>query len=407
MRSRLVVALVFLTILVVTLYGVPRAFIRADQIEDREQEQVDQSALLLAALVDSEQSAGGAITDDLLSAVLRPGERVEYLAPDGTAVSAGDPASREVGVEATVPVSGGGSLTLDYSRADIDERVRDALLPLLLIGLLLVALAWLAAGVLARRLAAPFQELEGHARALGSGRFDLDIPHYDVPEAEEIGQALRTSAESLDQLVRRERDFAVNASHELRTPLTAARLRLEDLSLWDITPPEISEELTEVLAEMSRLDDAVAGLLERDRLDRTATARQVDLTRLLVAAAERWRPTLSRQARELSVDVDPDLSVRLPERAVLDIVDALLSTAVEHGEGRVTLSAQDATDYLAIRVGDESRRTQGSEMLRGGNTDSSALPAAATLAAGVGGHLSVGNGTETAFILRLPRSVPT
>ena len=99
--------------------------------------------------------------------------------------------------------------------------------------------------------------------ALGSGRFDLDVPHYEVPEAEEVGQALLTSARSLDQLVQRERDFAVNASHELRTPLTAVRLHLEDLRMWTTTSPETSAELAVVLTELTRLDNAVAAFLGR------------------------------------------------------------------------------------------------------------------------------------------------
>ena len=213
MRKRLVLTFVALTVLIVGLYGIPRAIIRIDQVHDREQEQVDQSALLLAGLVAADLDAGDQITQQTFGDLLRPGERVEYTPPDGAAVAAGEPADQEVGVEATEPVAGGGFVTLEYSQEAIDQRVRAALSPLLFIGLLIIVLAWLAAMVLAGRLARPFQDLARHAHQLGAGRFDLDVPHYDVPEAEEVGQALVTSARSLDQLVRRERDFAVNASH--------------------------------------------------------------------------------------------------------------------------------------------------------------------------------------------------
>ena len=43
-----------------------------------------------------------------------------------------------------------------------------------------------------------------------------------------IGQALRRSSTRLDHLVRREREFTVNASHELLSPITALNLQLED-----------------------------------------------------------------------------------------------------------------------------------------------------------------------------------
>lgn len=402
MRRRLVLAFVALAVLVVALYGVPRAFIRIDQVHDREQEQVDQSVQLLADLVAAEARSGTPITPDLLGADLRPGERVEYVAPDGTTVTAGDPEGREAGVDATAPVAGGGSVTLDYAQSAIDRRIQAAILPLLTIGLLLVALALLAALVLAHRLARPFQELAGHARSLGSGHFDLDVPHYDVPEAEEVGQALLTSARSLDHLVRRERDFTVNASHELRTPLTAARLRLEDLALWPTTSPETAAEITEILQEVDRMDAAVAALLERDRAQR-ATADDVDLVRLVVAAAHRWRAPLDAQDRDLTVVTEGDLRARVEPGPVDEVLDVLLERAVQHGEGQVAVTATRTPDYLEVRVGDESRRTHGTEVLRPSDADpSSPLPHAAELAAALGGNLTVGTGTTRSFVLRLP-----
>ncbi|HET7195286.1 MAG TPA: HAMP domain-containing sensor histidine kinase [Nocardioides sp.] len=403
MRKRLVLTFVALTVLIVGLYGIPRAIIRIDQVHDREQEQVDQSALLLAGLVAADLDAGDQITQQTFGDLLRPGERVEYTPPDGAAVAAGEPADQEVGVEATEPVAGGGFVTLEYSQEAIDQRVRAALSPLLFIGLLIIVLAWLAAMVLAGRLARPFQDLARHAHQLGAGRFDLDVPHYDVPEAEEVGQALVTSARSLDQLVRRERDFAVNASHELRTPLTAVRLHLEDLSMWPSTSPEVSEELAVALAELSRLESAVTALLGKDRADRAAAAEAVDVGALLTAAAERWRPVVTRRGRELETSVTGELPARLSPAAVTEVLDAILGHSLEHGRGRVSLSAERTADYLEVRVGDESRRTQGTELLHGnGESGTSGLPRASALVAALGGNLTVDSGPHTTFVLRLP-----
>ena len=93
------------------------------------------------------------------------------------------------------------------------------------------------------------------------GRFDVEVPHYGVPEAEAIGSALRRSARDLDALVRREREFAVSASHELRTPVTALRLEIEDVASWPQTPPDVAEELSRALAELDRLSATISTLL--------------------------------------------------------------------------------------------------------------------------------------------------
>lgn len=405
MRRRLVLAFVSLTILVVVLYGVPRAFIRIEQTTDREQEQVDTSVVLLSRLVGAEEAAGRQVNQAELGGLLRPGEHVEYVAADGATISAGEAAGSEVGVEASAPVAGGGSLTLNFSQEALDERIRTALLPLITIGLGLVFLAWLLALLLARPLTRPFQELASLARRLGSGNFDLDVPRYEITEADEIGQALSSSARDLDQLIQRERNFAVHASHELRTPLTAARLRLEDLSLWPAASPEVSAEVEEVLAELTRLDTAVAALLERDRDHRVAAADEVDLGQHLTAAADRWRPALERQGRDLSIDVGRGLRARLSPASLTEILDALLGHATDEGEGAVAVAATATPEYLEIRVRDESRRPAGGEILLADPAaEVRSLPRAADLAAVAGGHLSTGNTDLTTFVLRLPRA---
>ena len=109
MRRRLVLAFVALTVFVVTLYGVPRALLRVEQVHDREQEQTDQSAQLLAALVESEQETGEPVTSQALEGLLRPGERVEYTTPDGTVVSAGAAVVVVVSSGGTASVPGGTS----------------------------------------------------------------------------------------------------------------------------------------------------------------------------------------------------------------------------------------------------------------------------------------------------------
>lgn len=287
MRDRLVATLVGLTVAVVALYGIPRAYFVADLVHDNEVRKVTRSANLLAAVVAERQAAEGPVTESFLEPLLVEAETVEYVAPDGSVVRAGSlraSGSSDDLVESR-PLPGGGQVTLRRSSALVDERVSAAVLPLVLLGVGLTVGAALVGFFFARRLTRPFGQLAVVADEIGRGNFDVDVPHYRVPEAEAIGEALRRGSAQLDELVRRERDFAVNASHELRSPITALRLGLEDLAMWPQTPPEVADELNSYLPELDRLSAAITQYLDAGR-GRTRTFTNVDVDAQGAGSAE-------------------------------------------------------------------------------------------------------------------------
>ena len=274
MRDRLIGALVGMTIAVVVLFSVPRAYVVANLVERQEERKVERSADLLAVLVAERQTDAEPVTSEFLEQTLNEAEYVEYVAPDGSTVSAGQPApGDDSDITVTHELPEGGELTMARSGTLVEERVSDALLPLVVVGLSLTVLAVVVGYFLARRMARPFTELADKADQLGEGRFDLDVPHYRVPEAEHIGTALRGAATQLDDLVRREREFAVNASHQLRTPITALRLEIEDVTLWPETPPQVADHLRGVLGELDRLSAAITELLDVARGQRLGRPR--------------------------------------------------------------------------------------------------------------------------------------
>lgn len=277
MRERLVAILVGLTVAVVGLYGIPRAYFVADLVHDSEVRKVERSADLIVVLLSERQAAPtpSPVTPADLEPLLNEAESIEYVAPDGAVVRAGPalgrPAPEDLSV--TRDLQGGGRVTLSRSGELIEERTSDAVLPLVLLGGGVLLAAAFVGWVLARRLSRPFAELASIADDIGKGQFDVDVPHYTIPEAEAIGDSLRRGAGRLDELVLRERELAVSASHELRTPIAALRLELEDLALWPQTPPEVADELRSYIPELTRLSEAVTHYIDtaRGQRDRTGT----------------------------------------------------------------------------------------------------------------------------------------
>lgn len=400
MRDRLVAVLVGMTVAVVALYGLPRAYILADYVHSQEARKADRSVALVAIVLDQRRAAGVPITPTFLETLLSEDESLEYVAADGGTVRAGPatPGSDPADLVRSRDLTEGGSVTLVRGHDLVEERVSDALMPLVLLGLVLVILSALVGFALARRLTRPFGELADIAESIGAGRFDVDVPHYRVPEAEAIGQALRRGSVQLASHQRREREFAVRAAHELRTPIAALRLQLEDLALWPQTPPEVAAELDGHLPELDRLNTAITEFLDIARTDRIADVEEVDLAALLDAAGERWREQAGAVGRALLVPTGPLVRVRVPRAVAVTLLDLLVEDALDTGRGQLRVEAQAGTDYARVLVCSQTARPADDAATTGGGLRA----AASVLAQSVGGSVSVADASGTQVALTLP-----
>lgn len=413
MRERLVAALVGMTIAMIAMYGVPRAYLLADLVTTQASVQVARSADLMSVVVAERTRSGSPVTPEFLEGLLTDGEGIEYAAPDDTVVRAGEPVTGSADdIAHTRRVDGGGSVTMSRSAEFVKRQVSEALLPLIAIGLGLVVLAAGIGFVLARRIARPFGELADAADHLGQARFDVSLPHYSIPEAEAIGAALRRASAQLDVLVEREREFAANVSHQLRTPVTALRLTLEDLSMWPETPPAVVGELTDSISELDRLSSAITEILDLSRGRRLGDAVDVDLSELVVEAVERWRPHFATAGRELAHEPTDSVLAHVVPGPVVQVLDVLLENASAHGQGRVVVGARDLGRYLHLGVVDEGERSVGEDVFqrgagaRDGQGHGLGLTIASQLAVSVGGYLTLADAPTTTFVLVLPAPVP-
>ena len=353
MRERLVVVLVGLTVAVIALYGVPRAYVLADLVERQELRKVERSADAAAQLVGVATRGDLPVTGQLLEGVLHEQEGIVYEPGDGSApVRAGRATDDPDDLSVTRSLDDGGSLTLSRSGDLVDDRVSAAILPLVVIGLGLVLAAVVAGVLLARWLSRPFRDLAAAAQQLGTGRFDLDLPRQPVREADQVATALNESGRRLERLLAHERELAVHASHELRTPVAALRLELEDLATWPQTDPEVAAELTRAVRQLDRLSASVTQLLEQAREGRRETETEVDVVAVV-------RDELSRRSSPLRVAGEP-------VRAWLDVhsLRLLAASAADSTEGDGSLTVSRDRDQLRLTVSNRSATGPALERVR-------------------------------------------
>jgi signal transduction histidine kinase len=409
MRERLVAAFVGLAVVLLALYAIPRAYLITQEVRTLETRTLERSADLLAVLI-PERARNEVVTEEFLAGLLVEAERIEVARSDGTVTAAGpDLAPHPANIVVTRGLSDGTTMTISHSGDFVEARVGEYLVSLAALGLALLAAAVVTALVMARAMSRPFLVLADAAARLGAGNFTSDIPRFRIPEADGIGRALQSSSIALEDMLRREREFASNASHQLRTPLTALRLEIEDLTLRKDTPPELAGELDRALSELDRLDEAVSYLLELARSQRVATGTNVDLAAVAAGAVARWRTAADASGRTLEARLPASLPARVPEGPVQQILDVLVDNALKYGQGTVTVRAGDAGTHLEITVSDSGPRPADNIFHRrvtAGNGEGIGLALARELAGSIGCHLGLDASRRTRFTLKVPAPAP-
>lgn len=406
MRERLVLTLVSVTVGILVVFGVVRAYSTADLVREQQQDGVSQAADLVAVAIAAREQAGAPVTPDFLTSMVRGDRDISFVDGSGRTTTAGSTSGdRSDAVTASRPVAGGGRVTVLES-ADVQSRqISDALLPLVLLGLALAVVAAVIGSLLARRLAYPFRRLADDAMLIGDGHFDVDVHRSSISEADDLGKALRRAAGQLDALVTRERQLATVASHELRTPITALRLSLEDLTLWPQTPPDVAAELQRGIAEIDRLSGVVGDLLDAGDRSHLGSVVEVDLAELASSACDRWADRAAEQGRRVVVGPVASARTTVVASTVDQILDVLVDNALRHGSGDVTIDAVAGARYAGIGVSDEGPRTFATGVLHASPAGSGGrgLTQAATQAASLGGFISVVDVPVMRVVLALPR----
>jgi two-component system sensor histidine kinase MtrB len=204
-------------------------------------------------------------------------------------------------------------------------------------GVVLTALAAVAAGAIARRVLHPVAAASRAAGAIAAGDLSARLPVSSGDEFGAWAESFNRMAASLESSVGdlresrdRERRFVADVSHELRTPLTAlvgeASLLQEHL---DSMPPEAARLGELLAADVARLRTLVEDLLEISRLDAGSdVAGLMEFDAAALAGA-----VIAVRCPEARLEVVGPLPVRSDRRRLERILGNLVDNAARHGGG--------------------------------------------------------------------------
>lgn len=212
------------------------------------------------------------------------------------------------------------------------------------------------------------------------------------------------------------RQQIANVSHDLRTPLTSIRGYLQLMESENLSGEERKRCLAVVEERARVLQDLIAAFYDLSRLEAgeyTVVREKVDLREVLSELLAAFYSDL-----EAKFQVEVDLPETLPpvwgDRAALTRVYAnLIRNALDHGEGKLTVTARDTEDGVetrfvngGCRVGEEELgrvfdRFFTSDQTRSGRNTGLGLAIVKTLADRMGGSVRAErSGGDFAVVLR-------
>jgi signal transduction histidine kinase len=411
-RRRLLVSTALIALVAVVVLGVPLAIVEAHRVRQDADRQLVREADDVAIAIDDRLERRAALDPRVLARLVRPHHEVTVAVPGRRLLRVGTPIEGRALAEAS-PLAQSAVVTARASREEVVDRVWKRWLLILALsggGVFAAVLLGLAQ---ARRLARPLERLARTAQRLGDGDFSARAGHFAIPEVDAAASALDASARSIAGLLAGEREFSVNASHQLRTPLTALRLRLEELQQLD-QRPVVRDEVDRALAEADRLDATISNLLAATRGPGARRGGPViDVSALLRAHAETWRPLFSRAGRALRLDAAPATPTTATPGAVGQAVDVLLDNALRHGDGEVHVGLASRPSGPVIIVDDEGHGPPpGDEAAiferghSGAGGTGVGLHLARSLVQAVGGDVVLETAVPPRFAILLPTGAP-
>ena len=298
-----------------------------------------------------------------------------------------------------------GTIRVAEPADEANEAVRKSLWVLVAIDVGAVLIAGGVGAWVASRLSRPLRRIRDDAVRLGDGDFSIEPQRCGVPELDETAAALAETASRLDDVLARERAFSSDASHQLRTPVASMRLAVETELVAPRTDPTAA--LAEVLTDVDRLETTIDTLLAVAR-DRPRMREPLDPDDLAQSLRTRWATRVDAVGRRLSVDLVGHPLTHV-NRGVLDqILDVLVSNALEHGRGSVHVTiADDGGVHLDVTVTDGGALDQNTDSVfvrghSGAGGHGLGLALARSLAEAEGGRLMLVDSAPTTFRLLLP-----
>lgn len=251
-----------------------------------------------------------------------------------------------------------------FTEAEIKHIARQMLKSALLWSAPLVLLAIVGGYWLARQSLRPIASVNRQLQAKHPSNLGEPI---SLPEADsEFRDLLRQLNDLLTRLnssFSEMNNYAAKVAHELRTPLSIMRLKVEQAN--DRIAPELAEELENEMHRLTYVIDQSL-LIARAEQGRLAPMRSVfNLSAAVAEVVSDFQLLANEQNRKFTLHADPECWVIADPRHLRQIIHTLLTNALKHGHGGLTVRLKRRSHSATLLVNNQFKRAASPETTLG------------------------------------------
>lgn len=237
-----------------------------------------------------------------------------------------------------------------------DELLKTALLWLIpVVGVAVAGGYWLARQSL-RPIASVNRQLQ--EKTPGNLGEPISLPELDY-EFRDLVRQLNELLVRLDDSFEEMNNYAAKVAHELRTPLAIIRLKVEQAG--ERIAPELADELESELHRLTHVVDQSL-LIARAEQGRLMAMRSVfNLSTTVAEVVEDFQLLAAEQSRQFTLKSVPECWVAADPRHVRQIAHALLTNALKHGGGDLTVRVKRNGKFAALVVSNRASHTSPAE----------------------------------------------
>ena len=208
-----------------------------------------------------------------------------------------------------------------------------------------------------RRLTLQLERLQNGVKRWGEGDLNVRFPIQGQDEVADLSRRFNEAADRIQNLMTSQKSLLANASHELRSPLARIRMAMELMDSPGLDNAVRQRTRTEVLRNMTELDQLIDEILLASRLDAKeadmGTIESVELVGLCAEECARVGANLDVPEGQSSFEVQGvSKLLRRLVRNLLENAKRYGATATQGDESDIELSLRHEHGRTVLRVSD-------------------------------------------------------